>query len=284
MPLSEEQKEKMRLGRERARAEGRRLGGRPRRVVEAAQPQVAEPIAAASTVPVTETPEFKAAVQAATKEILAELVGKGPAPVSAGHSDDQKWVRELAIAVSEMADQGTARRPRIAPELLAQREAARKRMVALIAKAKRDGEVPVYELTDKVQLPFGDKGETLFEPLWAGTDHVHRATEIEWSGIPNQVMRPIGEPALSIFQAFSESIGNVVIEHDLDQTLAMTPGGVVVRGGAAQVLFRESGRDNGGPPIRQNGGDTAGIRRQQTAPTKEVHVLGTIAGPAVQNA
>ncbi len=186
--------------------------------------------------------------------------------------------------MSEIADQGSGKPTRVAPEILEQRRLSAERMQRLIIEARARGDVPVYQLKSKVQLYIADQGPAIVEPIWRGNDHIHYPTEIESYGVPNLAMIPVNPVAEGIFAAFTGSIGNTVIEHDLDQTLAMTAGGVVVRGGAAQALFRSTGREEMGIPGGKPRDDMVGIRRNQPARTKQVNVLGTIHPAAEQNA
>jgi hypothetical protein len=274
MPMTEEHKKKMAEGRARAKAEGRMGGGKR------------------ATTPVTETPEFKAAVESAATEILARMlatqgieagvVANATAPAPSTADDPMKLFRGIAMAMAEVADQGTDRK-RVAPEILEQRAVAAKRMMELITRARERGDVPIYQLKNKVQLYIENLGPAVVEPIWRGNDKIHYPTEIESFGVPNLSFVPINAAAEEIFAAFVASIGTTVIEHDLDPALGLTAGGVVVRGAAAQVLFRSTGRPEMPLPNLARD-DMAGIRRNQPAQTKDVRVLGSIHPPARQNA
>ncbi len=248
--------------------------------------------------PITETPEFKAAVETAAAEILARLLasqkieeqGGTAAPVAGGGVADTQWARSLAMAMSEIADQGSGKPPRVAPEILEQRRIAAEKMQRLIIEARARDDVPVYQLKNKMQLYIADKGPAIVEPIWRGNDHIHYPTEIESYGVPNLSMIPVNPVAEEIFAAYRDSVGNVPAglkfgaDDDMNPTLAMTAGGVVVRGGAAQALFRSTGREEMGIPGGKPRDDMVGIRRNQPARTKQVNVLGTIHPPAEQNA
>ena len=82
----------------------------------------------------TETAEFKAAVQAAVAAALPDILAqiKGSAAAEGG---DEGFARALAMEIAQLSDQGTGRK-RVAPEVIAARDAARKRMVTLIAEAQ----------------------------------------------------------------------------------------------------------------------------------------------------
>lgn len=237
--------------------------------------------------PDLDSPEFQAAVAAAASKVVAELMaGRNEVPavgpaIAVPAAGDMAWARQLAQAMAEVADQGTDRK-RLAPEVLAQRTEARDRMEKLIIAARVRGDLPVYQLRNKVQMKIGDKGEAVVEPIWRGNDKIHYPTEIEWQGVPNQEMIPMDDTAREIYQAFTESIGNVPIVKQVEG-IAMTPSGAVVRGGAAAALFRATGRapELGGPAPM---GDAATIRRHQPAQTREIRVLGTLHAPARENA
>ncbi len=242
---------------------------------------------------VVDTPEFKealaAAAQAAIAPFLESLTAnnakgeKATAPV-AGEAE-MALFRGIAMAMAEVADQGTDRK-RISPEILAQREAAAAKLKEVLAEVRANGEQPVYQLKNKVQVNLRGKGETIIEPLWLGNDKIHYPTEISSPDMPNLAMVPINEPAKRIFALFLESIGSIA-EQELQEPdgIAMTRGGTVVRGNAALQVARQIGGD----PSNWVGHDRpetdfVEVRRNQPSQTKDVRVLGTIQPPARQNA
>ena len=241
-------------------------------------------------VAVTETAEFRdavsAAVKAETATIIAELAKmRANEPVSpevAG--DDMGWARKLALALAEISDQGTDRK-RVAPELLEQRRIAAEKLKVVLAEVRANGEQPLYQLKNKIQVKLRGKGEAIIEPLWLGNDKIHYPTEISSPDVPNLAMIPINEPAKRIYALFLESIGSVeALELKEPEGLAMTPGGVVVRGNAAQQVARHLGSEWIGHDKPNDAEQFAEVRRNQPSQTRDVRVLGTIAPPARQNA
>src|SRR6185312_2556063 len=110
---------------------------------------------------ITQTAEFKSAVDAAVAKAAEQLMGRlQTARAEAGTSQadsDGDVVNRLAIAIAQLTDQGVGRYQRKTdPAILAQRDAARERMIELILAAHAKGETPVYALRHKVFLPMGD--------------------------------------------------------------------------------------------------------------------------------
>ncbi len=228
----------------------------------------------APAVSVTETAEFKAAVEAAVAEGIRRALAALPAGSALASSQGgaargtEILFRQMAMAIGEIADQGTGRK-RIAPEILAQRHAARARMEALISKARRDGGIPVYDLRAKVYLD-----EVLIDPIDVGADHVHRPTQIEWPGVPNEAMTPVNAVAQEIHAAFMASIGSVVTVVE-DGPMMATPGGLTIvgRGKPAVKSAGDGGTAGEGLKVNRHG-------RNPAALGKSVRVLGTVAEPA----
>lgn len=241
-----------------------------------------------------DTPEFKEAVAAAAQAAVAPLLerlasagngnGEKASPAVAGEAE-MALFRGIAMAMAEVADQGSDRK-RVSPEILAKRETAMVDLMATLAEIRASGEMPVYQLKNKVQVILRDKGETIIEPLWLGNDKIHYPTEISSPDIPNLAMIPINDPARRVFSLFLESIGSVEELHLQEpEGLAMTRAGTVVRGNAALQVARQTGGD----PSKWVGHDRPAqdfveVRRNQPSQTKDVHVLGTIQPPARQNA
>ena len=224
----------------------------------------------------TETAEFKAAVQAAVAaalpDILAQIKASGSA---AAEGSDEGFARGLAMAIAQLSDQGTGRK-RVAPEVIAARDAARKRMVTLIAEARARGEVPRYHLVNMVYLD-----EMKVQPVWIDPiTKRQKPTEIEWPGVPNEAMRPINEVAKAIFAAFKESIGSTAPE-DLvaDLPKSMTANGLVVKTGGASV--RPIAVNVDGESQKPHGqGLRLPQRHEGNASFEDIRVLGTVAPPA----
>jgi hypothetical protein len=238
---------------------------------------------------VTETPEFQAAVAKAVEETMAKFTAKlGAARAEAGTSDvpgdkDQDFVRQLAMAIAEISDQGTHRK-RVAPEILARRAEAREKMGALIMEARANGEKPEYRLINETYL-----NERFLKPFIVDQSTKRPVPqEIVWTGVPNERMRPLNDVAKGIFAAFMESIGGQTdLTPNADRRpLWVTAGGLVVKGSPPAKRFAVSGL---GDPLPDHTGEAAGFSddlsvKTANDPTAEfVHVLGTVAAPARQN-
>lgn len=234
-------------------------------------------------VPMIETPEFKAAVAAAvaaaspaiakavTAEVQTELLAKVKTSPVAGLTDQDGFAERLALAIAEISDQGTSRK-RVAPEILAARARAHARCVDLIIAARGSGSKPEYRLISKVYL-----NEQLIEPFMPGPNKQPISTEIIWSGLPNDAMRPLNDVAKEIYREYRASVGSTgPLQGTDNRAISMTPGGLVIKGlGAAQR------REVAAPLPFEDDLDIKG-QNDPTAPF--IHVLGTIAPAARQNA
>jgi hypothetical protein len=234
---------------------------------------------------VTETEEFKAAVAKAASDALAELLptlkkAREAHGTEEEGSADPTWMRALAMEISQLTDQGTGRR-RVAPEVLRSRQMAREKMTNLIVDARAAKKTATYRVKAKILL-----ADRVVEPFWIASDHTAQPTIIDWDGVPNEAMVPENKTATAIHKAFMESIGNSarVVPED---ALAITPGGLVVHGGAAGL---SSGKRQVQVPEAKHTGDASpegGLNiHNKNAPGRfvEKRILGTIADPARQTA
>lgn len=237
-------------------------------------------------VPINETPEFKAAVAeaiaAATPSIAAEAAKAAVAQMSSdlltrvkpqdapGLTDSGGLFERLALAIAEVSDQGTQRK-RVAPEILAARLKAQERAHDRILQARKDGEKPEYRLVSKVYL-----NEQLIEPFMPGPDKRPIPTEIIWTGMPNDAMRPLNQVAREIYGEFRASIGSTEpIKGADNRPVSMTRNGLVIKGlGAAQR------REVSAPAPFE---DDLGLKNQHDPTAPFIHVLGTVAPAARQN-
>lgn len=228
----------------------------------------------------TETPEFQAAVaKVAQDAVQAALSGLAPKMEAAGLPTvgSQDWMQTLAVTLAEIGSQGTGRKT-VAPHILKQREDARNRMVDLIIAARKDGRPATYQLRNKVVL-----AERIIEPFWIASDHTTKPTEIDWGGVPNDVMVPVNDTAREIHAAFMDSIGSVE-KVAPEERLGVTPGGLVVRNAAVTDTMRKRTAAGEAPHVG-DGTDDLGLKiHHQNEPGryKPVHVLGTIQEPARQ--
>jgi hypothetical protein len=233
--------------------------------------------AKAAAVPLTETAEFKDAVQAAASkaaaEILASLKANQEGQTRPG---DSNFAEGLALAIAQLSSQGTGRAKPVAPEVLKARTDARELMTKLLVEARSQGNVPTYELRNKVYL-----AETMIEPVFIDpATKEQRPTSIDWQGVPNEAMIPTNDIARAIHEAFSNSIGVVVIDsskHLKPEHLSVTAGGLVVRAGGHAMRPMQVGGGQADPNAAE------GLRvhgRTPGAKTKTIAVLGTVASPA----
>jgi hypothetical protein len=160
-------------------------------------------------VPVTDTPEFKEALAAGIEQATAKILESvqkvaGVPGTELPQGGEKNFAEMLAMAIATLTDQGTGRQ-RVAPEVIRARTEARDRMRQLIMKARAEGRTATYELRNKVVLD-----NRVIEPMWIDSNHITRPTEIDWPGVPNEVMVPINDTAKEIHAAFMESIGSVV--------------------------------------------------------------------------
>jgi hypothetical protein len=237
------------------------------------------------TANVTETPEFKAAVAKAAADALSELLptlkrAREEHGTEEEGGADPTWMRALAMEISQLTDQGTGRR-RVAPEILRDRQMAREKMTNLIVEARAAKKTATYRVKAKCLL-----ADRVVEPFWIASDHTAQPTVIDWDGVPNEAMVPENKTATAIHKAFMESIGisaRVVPE----DALAITPGGLVVHGGAAGL---SSGRRQVRDAEPKHTGDSSpeqGLNiHHKNAPGRfvEKRILGSIADPARQTA
>jgi hypothetical protein len=222
---------------------------------------------------VTDTPEFKAAVQAAAASAVAEMIktGKSPATLMDGQTEDffARMSQTIAMAVAEISDQGTNRK-RVSPEILAKRADAKKRLDLLMAKVSAEKLKPEYRLVAKVYL-----NERLIEPYRRLDNKQVVNQEIIWTGVPNDAMRPINGIAHDVFAAYRESVG--AKEHIATEDHRpnwVTPAGLVVKGDSPQRAIV-----NAEPDYK----DDLAVRDNNDPNAPFVHVLGTVAPAARRN-
>lgn len=231
-----------------------------------------------NVVSITETEEFKAAVAAEAAKAVADLLHSSRAEHGTeDQGSDPTWMRALAMEISQLTDQGTGRR-RVAPEVLRARQMARERMLKLIVDARAAKKTATYRVKSKTLL-----ADRVVEPFWVDNLHTAQPTIIDWDGVPNEAMAPENKTAKGIYDAFMESIGSSVRVVPED-ALAVTPGGLVVHGGAASI---SSGRRQvKAAESAQTGAPSEdGLNvHHKNAPGRytEKRILGSIAEPARQ--
>lgn len=244
------------------------------------------------SVPITETPEFKAAVALAAKsaveQMQAELLASLKQPAPSGDASASGLMAELAMHIATLNEQGGGRK-RVSPEVLAERAKAHEQAISLILEARKRGLKPEYQLVAKVYL-----NERMVEPFRMDSATKRPIpTQIVWSGMPSEAMRPLNAVARDIYKAFKASIGSKTdIQKRLDKPLWMTSGGLVVAGdpprrrevAAAHAFDDDLNVSGDRKPAEPNEfADDLDVKNPHDPTAPFVHVLGSVAPPARQN-
>lgn len=223
--------------------------------------------------PVTETPEFKAALDEAVSKGVSNILEQlKVAQNGESRPGDATWAEGLALAIAQLSHQGVGKAKPVDPTLLKQREGASVRMLAAIVDARARGDIPVYALRNKVYLD-----ERLIDPVVIDSKtHEQAPTQIGWPGVPNSAMIPVNEAAKLIHKEFSDSIGVVVIEHSKHikpEVYSVTKEGRVIRAASLATRPQVNAESNpdGVQVLNARGGG---------GKSKEINVLGTVAAPA----
>lgn len=202
---------------------------------------------------ITETPEFKAAVEFAAKQAADAAVAAAIAamkeanPTSAAQED---LFRQMALNIAEMTHQGNKRDKPLDPRIIALRAQAQERLDALLAAtrekvhAAREVEykdesskqsalrriMPKYTCISKVVLD-----DRVINPFKRNAaTKAAESVEFYWLGEPNHAMRPLNEIARKIFAEFRESRGErSKIEKASVKPLWMTDSGLIIEGANA---------------------------------------------------
>lgn len=226
-----------------------------------------------------QTPEFKAAVQAAAREAVAAaqtelLLAMKSAPDSA-----EKLMETLALRIAEIGDQGTSRK-RVAPEILAQRARAHAEAIDYIHEIRAKDLKPEYALLSAIYA-----GDRIIPAFMTDSARNPVRTRITFTGMPSEAMRPVNKVAKKLYDLYLASIAST--EHLPGQRKApayMTAGGQVVHVhvSPARRDFRElptidADREAGTIP------DDMRVVTQDDPTAPEIHVLGTLAPAAKQN-
>jgi len=230
-------------------------------------------------VDVTQTQEFKAALAVAAQEAAANIL-KTLQESREEQPGDVSFAEKLGLAIAQLSHQGTGRGKPVDPAILRARDEARARMTDLILEARKAGQVPLYELRNKVYLD-----ETLVDPVYIDpASKEQRPTQIEWPGVPSEAMIPANDVAKAIHGAFSESIGVVSIDHSKHlkpEVFGVTPGGLVVKGAGHALRPMQVGNQSQAAESTGEGLKVHGPRgSQRPGQQKTIAVLGTVAAPA----
>ena len=244
-------------------------------------------------IPMHERPEFKAAVAETAVTVVKALMEGGVMPAQAaaatatpGSGVDENTrtlFAEMAMSIANISDQGTNRK-RLAPEILAKREAAGARMFELLAEvhakldaARREGDesaieawTPQYRVIAKIAF-----NERVVEPFKAGPDKQPVPNDIYWNGPPSDSLKPLNAIAIKIFAEYKQWLGTTVGVPTADnRPVWITAGGLVVKGDPPAKRFVAAAPEFANDLSEKVNGDPS-------APF--VHVLGTVAAPARQN-
>lgn len=230
---------------------------------------------------VIETPEFQEAVAKAVADQVASLEQKlaavvGGAPVGASDPSDALGaiLEKLSVNLQALNNQGQRAKP-LSPAEIQKREAAQNRLVDLLAEARKrpQAEWPKYRLTSKTYI-----GERFIEPFYKrDSKGPALATEISYTGVPNDAMAPLDDAARAIFNAWRETTGGqtVLIPTADNRPVYVTAAGLVVKGDPPKrqsTVAADTRSDDG---LAVNGADPN---------QPEVAVLGTVAAKARTNA
>jgi stage V sporulation protein SpoVS len=251
--------------------------------------QFVEPEPKIPETPVTETPEFLAAIAAHTARAVAEAEARIAGQIAealksrGGDAAAEELFRKMAMSLVELTEQGQPQAmKRLPPEVIAAREAAAQKMVERVVRARREKDTPHYRVLDKVYI-----ADRVIEPYRA--DPQTKAAVpvvIEFTGVPNDSMMPLNDVAKEIFALFREATGGAtqaVTSGKWAQTveaLAITPGGLVVRGLSPAARRTVANLD---PPQPDPYAEDLRVMGNNDPRATEIRVLGHIAPPARQN-
>jgi hypothetical protein len=198
---------------------------------------------------ITDTPEFKAAVQeaAAAAVAIAMAALKESNPASNMQED---LFRQMALNIAEMTHQGSKKDKPLDPRIIALRAAAQERLDTLLLEtrekvhAAREATykdentrqaairrlMPKYTCVSKVMLDDRVINPFRRNPATKAAESV----EFYWLQEPNHAMRPLNEAARKIFAEFRESRGErSKIEKAAVKPLWMTDNGLIIEGANA---------------------------------------------------
>lgn len=251
------------------------------------KPTEAKPVA------VTETPEFKAAIDAAKDGFRAEMAAMLAAMpgIPAAGGDLRGILQEMAGAIAEMSYQGNKKDRPVDPKVLATREEGRRQLDAMLDEIKArvhalrevsyDSEEekqaavraasPKYRVTSKIHF-----NEILIDPFRMDPgSKMAVANDIYWLGEPNHALRPLNDIAKKLYAKFVASRGTrSAIEKASVKPVWMTDNGLIMEG------VNMPARREVSQPIFNDDMDFP-VARDPSAPT--INVLGTIHEPAVMN-
>lgn len=203
---------------------------------------------------ITDTPEFKAAVEIAAKEAANAAVAAAMAAMKEANPavslDPNDLFRQMALNIAEMTHQGNKRDKPLDPRIIAARAAAQERLDALLTATREKVHaarettykdepsrhsvirrvMPKYTCVAKVVLDDRVINPFKRNPATKAAESV----EFYWLGEPNHAMRPLNDIARRIFAEFRESRGErSKIEKAAIKPLWMTDSGLIIEGANA---------------------------------------------------
>ena len=208
------------------------------------------------------------AVQDAIRAAVAEALSKQSAGSELG-----SIFRELATEIARMNDVNAPHgsTPRLPPEVAERRARAQAALNSKLAVCIGEGVWPRYRVLSTVYL-----NEVKIPPfvLGAARGDEPKPTQIEWQGEPNDAMVPLNEAAQEIFSLFVESRGGAGAGSAIvrgQRRMHVNPAGLLIEGRAPSSTRTFRSEYDPGTGLRVDGGKG------------EVHVLGTVAPPAMHN-
>lgn len=184
--------------------------------------------------PITETPEFQAALDARVDAAIAAALARfqGPAPAPPGSGDGQ-MIDRLAIALGRMMGQNGIGQNYVDPAIIAHRQDAARRLRDLLLELRAAKDEPSWRLIEPVHMSLGRDGYALIEPLFRDpATHRTEQTEIGSYAVPNLGMRPANAAATRVWALFTESIGHNTEADEVDLSeYTLTESGATIRKG-----------------------------------------------------
>lgn len=225
--------------------------------------------------------EAQKRVLAMIPEVIATLAGKADTSgVSELKGSDRSLIESLAAAFVRQANPKGKNLP-VDPVVAQARKEARRRMIAILERAKANGDVPIYIVKAKMFL-----NNTKIDPEFRneGTKKFH-ATKIRWDRTPNQAMVPVNEIAKEVFAEYERSIGSPNVEGMPDapwknpkSPWVHSPSGIVLAPPVDELPEMQELSASHGKRLF----DDPRIETSAGAPRRETAVLGTIAPKVVE--
>lgn len=215
---------------------------------QTARPQATEgDVFGGAPTPVTDTPEFKAAVTAAVREAM-----KGFAPQPSPMNEDARSLfQEMALAIADMAHQSNRTHKPVDPKILAARQDGQRQLdaklteIALERKRINDRTHESDEARDAALRAVTPKyrcitmvvlDDVMIMPFHR-PDRTGKVVPVEffWASEPNDAMIPLNDVAKEVHALFRKSRGaRSEIERKSIKPLWMTDRGLVISGTSPQ--------------------------------------------------